>query len=160
MKNERKNMMAMVAMMAICAVLVTIGIAGIREIMGKEPGIVMIMVMDMHANRIHISMPMKPERHRPGGLERDDEHDEQGNETAHAANSTELIVSTKCMFILSGRDDIHMLQGGVDEALDVRELRGACLTVAQKSARVLAQRTYEALFALICFTFARYLNSP
>lgn len=114
-------MMAVIAVMAICAVLLAIGIAGICEILDRMPGIVMIVVMYMHAHRIHICMPMKPERHRPGGLERDDEHDDQGNKTTHAANSTELIVSAKCMFIPSGRDDILLQQGSADEALDMRE---------------------------------------
>ena len=101
--------------------MIAIGIAGVCEILGRMPGIVMIVVMNMHAHRVHLCMPMKPERHRPGGLERDNKHDDQGNKATHAANSTELIVSTKCMFIPSGHDDILTLNAGIDETLDVRE---------------------------------------
>jgi len=56
-------MVAMVAMMAICAVPVAIGIAGISQVLSRVPGVVMVMIMYMHAHRTYVCMSMKPQRH-------------------------------------------------------------------------------------------------
>jgi hypothetical protein len=42
---------------------------------------------------------MQPGRRCPGELERNDEHDDQGDESTHGVHSTELTVSTKGSFI-------------------------------------------------------------
>lgn len=81
-------MMAVVAVMAVCAVLLALGIVGSCVVMSRMHGGVMIVVMHMHAHCIHARMSMKSQSHRPGGLERDDEHDKQGDETAHVRYST------------------------------------------------------------------------
>jgi hypothetical protein len=42
---------------------------------------------------------MQPGRRCPGELERNDEHDDQGDEATHGVHSTEMIVATKGSFI-------------------------------------------------------------
>jgi hypothetical protein len=48
-------------------------------------------------------MPMQSGRRCPGELERNDEHDDQGDEATHGGHSTETTASTKGSFIPSTR---------------------------------------------------------
>jgi hypothetical protein len=100
MKDEGENVVAVTAVMAILVVLLAIGTVERGEFMAGVSGIVMVLlVMNMRAHRIHPYVTMQPGRRRPSELERDDEHDDQGDETAHWTHSTEPIVSTKGYFM-------------------------------------------------------------
>ncbi len=99
MKDEGENVVAVTAVMAILIVLL-VTCAGRGAFMAGMFGIVMVVVvMNMRARYIHHHMPMQSGRRRPGELERNDEHDDQCNETAHWTYSTEAFVSTKGYFI-------------------------------------------------------------
>ena len=53
-------------------------------------GTVVFMVVNMHAQTCHIfaCMPMQVHRRRPGKLEREDEHEDQGNKATHGGHSS------------------------------------------------------------------------
>ncbi|MFO7542746.1 MAG: hypothetical protein R6W97_08080 [Thiobacillus sp.] len=84
-----------VAMMSVLVVLLIIRAA--RSVVIRVTAFVMIMVMRMKARSGHIfpHVSMQARRRGPGELERNDEHDDQGDEATHEVYSTELIVSTK-----------------------------------------------------------------
>ena len=88
-----------VAMVPILVVILIIRVA--RGVVTWMSVVMMAMIMGMKARGGHIlaRMPMQPGRRRPGELERNDEHDDQGDEATHGVHSTELTVSTKGSFI-------------------------------------------------------------
>jgi hypothetical protein len=61
---------------------------------------------------------LQASRHCPGELERNDEHDDQGDETAHGVHSTETTVSTKALF----------MPWGIPENTRFARCTGACGT--------------------------------
>lgn len=78
-----------VAMVAILAMILIR-----RVVRGGEIGVhAVMMVMVVHVKtdgRYVVScMPIRAHRRRPGNLERNDEHDDQGDETTHGADSTD-----------------------------------------------------------------------
>ncbi len=95
MEDEGKHMVAVAAMMTVFIVRFAVGTAESAEVLTGMPAIVMVVIMDMRAHRVHRHVPMQAGRRCPGELERNDEHDDQGNKATHGDNSTELIVSTK-----------------------------------------------------------------
>jgi hypothetical protein len=60
---------------------------------------VVIMCMEARVGHVFAHVPVQAGRRCPGELERNDEHDDQGDEATHAGNSTEVIASTKGSFI-------------------------------------------------------------
>lgn len=78
-------MVAVAAVVAVRVVLIVVGSGahGKRVAVMVMSCMMVVMVMRMHAYRIRADVPMKSERRRPGELERDDEHDDQGDEAAH-----------------------------------------------------------------------------
>ena len=92
-----------VTMMAVLVVILIIRVA--RGVVVWVSAFMMVMLMRMKARGGHIlpRMPMQPGRRCPGELERDDEHDDQGDEATHGAHSTEITLSTKGSFIPSTR---------------------------------------------------------
>ena len=67
------------------------------EVVVVMSGVVVVMVVGVHAQGRHIlaQVPMQAQCRRPGELERNNEHDDQGDEATHGGHSTELIVSIK-----------------------------------------------------------------
>ncbi|OYZ59028.1 MAG: hypothetical protein B7Y21_00945 [Hydrogenophilales bacterium 16-61-112] len=92
-----------VAMMSVLVVILII--RATRRVVIWISAFLMIMIMGMEARGGHVllQVPMQPSRRRPGKLERDDEHDDQGDEATHGAHSTEITLSTKGSFIPSTR---------------------------------------------------------
>lgn len=87
--------MAVAAMMTVFIVLFAIGTAECAEVMTGVPAIVMVVIVDMRAHGVHRHVPMQAGRRCPGELERNDEHDDQGDEATHARHCTALQVFTK-----------------------------------------------------------------
>ena len=91
-----------VTMMSVLAVLLIIRTA--RSVMVQVAVFVMVMIMRMKARSGHIfpHVSMQASRRCPGELERNDEHDDQGDEATHEVHFTELIcihqgfVNTRC----------------------------------------------------------------
>lgn len=90
-----------VTMMSVPVVLLIIRAA--RSVMVQVAVFVMVMIMRMKARSGHIfpHVSMQASRRCPGELERNDEHDDQGDEATHEVHFTELIVSTKGSLIPS-----------------------------------------------------------
>jgi hypothetical protein len=84
-----------VTMMAVLVVILIIGTA--RGVVVQVSAFMMLMIMGMKARGGHIlpRMPMQPGRRCPGELERNDEHDKQGDEATHGSDSTDSGVFTK-----------------------------------------------------------------
>ena len=59
--------------------------------------LVMVVFVGMNAESRHVfaDVPVHAGRRRPGELERNDEHDEEGDEAAHGWHSTQLILAAK-----------------------------------------------------------------
>jgi hypothetical protein len=74
-----------VAEMVIIFIVVDVVIDHGSEIMIGVPGVVMVVLMGMHARRNHIiaHMTMHASHHRPGGLEWHDDHQEQDKGSTH-----------------------------------------------------------------------------
>ena len=89
------------AMMSVLVVILIIRAA--RRVVIWVSAFLMIMIMGMKARGGHVLLhvPMQASRRCPGKLERDDEHDDQGDEATHGVHSTEMIVSTKGSFMPS-----------------------------------------------------------
>ena len=88
--------------MAMMSVLVVILIIrATRRVVIWVSAFMMTMIMGMKDRDGHVLLhvPMQPRRRRPGELERDDEHDDQGDEATHGVHSTEMTVSAKGPFI-------------------------------------------------------------
>lgn len=83
------------AMMSVLVVILIIRVA--RRVVIWINAFLMIMIMGMKARGGHVLLhaPMQPRRRSPGELERDDEHDDQGDEATHAGHCTALQVFTK-----------------------------------------------------------------
>jgi uncharacterized membrane protein YgcG len=81
-----------VVVTAMMAVFVVAGFAVTRRgsVVIVMSGTVVIMVVNMHAQSRYIfaCMPMQTHRRRPGKLERQDEHEDQGNEATHGGHSS------------------------------------------------------------------------
>jgi hypothetical protein len=79
----------MVAMADMMAVVVMAGIVLTRRsrimVMGRMRVGVKVMVVDLHTDSMSLAstMPMHTHRRRPGELEWNDEHEDQGNQAAH-----------------------------------------------------------------------------
>ena len=88
-----------VAMMSVLVVILII--RATRRVVIWISAFMMIQIMGMKARGGHVllQVPMQPGRRRPGELERDDEHDDQGNEATHGVHSTEITLSTKGSFV-------------------------------------------------------------
>ena len=88
-----------VAMMSVLVMVLVICVAS--GVGTRMTALMMVMIVSMKARRGHVFLhvPMQPDRRRPGKLERNDEHDDQGDEATHGGHSTEMIVSTKGYFI-------------------------------------------------------------
>lgn len=84
------------AMMSVLVVVRIVGVAGGVAI-GMGAFIMMAVIVHMETRGGHVvpRMPVQPGRRCPGELERNDEHDDEGDETAHGVHSTERIVFTK-----------------------------------------------------------------
>lgn len=81
---------AMMAVFVVADIGVALAVTRQGNIVIGMTGTVVIMVVDMHAKRCHIvaCMPMQTHRRRPGELERQDEHEDQGNEATHGGHSS------------------------------------------------------------------------
>lgn len=88
-----------VAMMLILVVILVIRVASVVVI--RMSAFMMVMIMRMKARGGHIlpCMPMQPGRRCPGELERNDEHDDQGDEATHESDSTDSGVFTKSSIV-------------------------------------------------------------
>lgn len=87
-------MVAVVAM--VFFVVSVIHVASHGKVVVIMSGIMVVMVVGMHAHcHILAQVPMQARCRRPGELERNDEHDDQGDKATHGGYSTELIVSGK-----------------------------------------------------------------
>lgn len=88
-----------VAMMAVLVVVLAICVAS--GVVTRMAAFMMAMTMRMKARggRAFRHVPMQPGRRRPGELERNDEHDDQGDEATHGGHSTETFVTIKGSFI-------------------------------------------------------------
>lgn len=88
-----------VAMMSVLVVILIIRVAS--GVVIWMNAVMMVMIMRMKARGGHIlpRMPMQPGRRGPGELERNDEHDDQGDEAAHASDSTDSRVFTKSSIV-------------------------------------------------------------
>jgi len=88
-----------VTMMAVLVVILIIRVA--RGVVVWVSAFMMVMLMRMKARGGHIlpRMPMQPGRRCPGELERDDEHDDQGDEATHWSDSTDSSVFTKSSIV-------------------------------------------------------------
>ena len=86
-------------MMPVLAVLLITRAA--RGVVVRVTAFVMVMIVRMKTRDkcVFSCMPMQTGRRSPGKLERDDKHDDHGNETAHFLHSTELTASSKGSFI-------------------------------------------------------------
>lgn len=88
----------MMAMAAVVFVLIMVAIAVTgRGIVIGMPGIVVVMIVGVYALCSHIlsHVPMQSRNRRPGKLERNDNHDDQGDEAAHSGHCTVRDVFTK-----------------------------------------------------------------
>jgi hypothetical protein len=94
-EDEGENMMAVAAMMLVFVVVVIH--AAVRGVVIGMPCIVVVMVVGVYAQGGHVlsHVSMQRSSRRPGKLERNDEHDDQGDEAAHAGDCTALDVFTK-----------------------------------------------------------------
>lgn len=95
MEDKGKHMVAVAAMMTVFIVLFAIGTAESVEVRTGMPGIVMVVIVDMRAHGVHRHVPMQAGRRCPGELERNDEHDDQGDEATHERHCTVQDVFTK-----------------------------------------------------------------
>lgn len=79
-----------VTMMPVLAVLLIIRAA--RSVVVRVTAFVMVMIMRMKARRGHLfpRVTMQASRRGPGKLERNDEHDDQGEEATHGSDSTDF----------------------------------------------------------------------
>ncbi len=104
-----------VATMMLIFVVVVIRTA-VRGVVIGMPGIMVVMIVGVYAQGSHVlpHVPMQPSHRRPGELERNDEHDDQGDDAAHGGDSTDCAASAKCSFIplCSARPDLHVYRGG------------------------------------------------
>lgn len=77
-----------VAMMSILVVVLVIGVAS--GVGNRMTAFMMVMIVSMKTRGGHVfrHAPMQPDRRRPGELERNDEHDDQGDEATHGGHST------------------------------------------------------------------------
>lgn len=94
MEDEGEHVVAVAAMMTVFIVRFAIGTAKCAEVMTGMPGTVMVVIVEMCAHRVHRHVPMQAGRRCPGKLERNDEHDDQGDETTHESDSTDSSVIT------------------------------------------------------------------
>ena len=88
-------MMAVAAMMLVFVVAVIRTV--VRGVVIGMPGIVVVMIVGVYAQGSHVlpHVTMQRSSRRPGKLERNDEHDDQGDKAAHAGHCTALDVFTK-----------------------------------------------------------------
>lgn len=88
-----------VTMMAVLVVILIIRVA--RGVVVWVSAFMMVMLMRMKARGGHIlpRVPMQPGRRCPGELERNDEHDDQGDEATHWSDSTDSSVFTKSSIV-------------------------------------------------------------
>lgn len=88
-------MMAVATMMLIFVVVVIH--TAVRGVVIGMPGIVVVMIVGVYAQGSHVlpHVPLQRSSRRPGKLERNDEHDDQGDEAAHAGHCTAPDVFTK-----------------------------------------------------------------
>lgn len=99
MEDEGKHMVAVAAMMIVFIARFAVGTAESVEAMAGMPGIVMVVIMDMCAHRVHRHVLMQAGRRCPGELEGNDEHDDQGDETTHGSDCTDSSVFTKSSIV-------------------------------------------------------------
>lgn len=87
-EDKGEDMMAVAALMFVFVVVVIH--AAVRGVVIGMPGIVVVMIVGMYALCSHVlpHVPMQPGNRRPGKLERNDNHDDQGDEAAHAGHCT------------------------------------------------------------------------
>lgn len=95
MEDEGEHVVAVAAMMTVLIVLFAIGTAECGEVMTGVPAIVMVVIVDVRAHGVHRHVPMQAGRRCPGELERNDEHDDQGDEAAHERHCSVPDVFTK-----------------------------------------------------------------
>jgi len=88
-----------VSMMSVFVVILIIRVAIGVVIWMSAFMVVMIMGMKARGGHILPRMPMQPGRRCPGELERNDEHDDQGDEAAHVPDSTDSSVFTKSSIV-------------------------------------------------------------
>ena len=83
-----KDRVVVTAVMAVF-VMVSFALARQRSVVIGVTVIMVLVIMDMHAQSHHLvtRMPMQICRRRPGELERDDKHEDQGDKTAHGGHS-------------------------------------------------------------------------
>lgn len=88
-----------VAMMSVLVVILIIRVA--RGVVIWMSAVMMVMIMGMETRSGHVlpRMPMQPSRRCPGELERNDEHDDQGDEATHGSDSTDSGVFTKSSIV-------------------------------------------------------------
>ncbi len=81
-------MMAVAAMMLVFVVAVIRTV--VRGVVIGMPRIVVVMIVGVYAQGSHVlpHVPLQRSSRRPGKLERNDEHDDQGDEAAHAGHCT------------------------------------------------------------------------
>ncbi len=86
-----------VAMMAIVAVFLVLRIGWRVVIVMRVAMMVMVMAVRVKPRDRDVlsCMPVHADRRGPGELERDDEHDDQGDETAHGPDCTDSGPATK-----------------------------------------------------------------
>ncbi len=72
-----------VAVMSVLVVILIIRVARDVEIGVRAFMMVMIVRMKARGGHVFPRVPMQPGRRRPGELERNDEHDDQGDEATH-----------------------------------------------------------------------------
>lgn len=84
-----------VAMMPVLVVVLIIRVAGSVVIRVSAFVMVVIMRMEARAGHVFAHVPMQSGRRCPGELERNDEHNYQGDEATHAGDCTALDVLTK-----------------------------------------------------------------
>jgi hypothetical protein len=88
-----------VAMMSVLVVILIVRVAS--GVVIRMSVFMMVMIMRMKARSGHIlpRMPMQPGCRCPGELERNDEHDDQGDEATHGSDSTDSGVFTKSSIV-------------------------------------------------------------
>ena len=84
-----------VAMMSVLVVVLIIRVAGSVVIRVSAFVMVVIMRMEARAGHVFAHVPMQSGRRCPGELERNDEHDDQGDEATHVGDCTARDVFTK-----------------------------------------------------------------
>ena len=87
-------MMAVATMMLIFVVVLIR--TAVRGVVIGMPGIVVVMIVGVYAQGSHVlpHVPLQRSSRRPSELERNDEHDDQDDEAAHAGHCTALDVFT------------------------------------------------------------------